>query len=246
MYRTSVILFLCILGLGFNPSLYAQSSYKVTYNISAIKLQGSVDNLDERGKQLTEQVIDRAKNVHYILLANNKHSYFKLQEVLTKESNSPLEDMLFLMAKRFTSFNENVYADPNNQTIVFTKNMVNKEFMVKRSYYDFNWVLQENTKKIIGFNAKKAIGTYYDATSDEELHVEAWFIPSLPLQFGPDIFMGLPGLILEVSLKGAIVTAINIETNVNLEIDKIDDSQAMSQEEFEDLRKNLTKKYIDD
>ncbi|MCF6295088.1 MAG: GLPGLI family protein, partial [Flavobacteriaceae bacterium] len=108
------------------------------------------------------------------------------------------------------------------------------------------WIIKDGNKKILGFDAKKAEGNYYDPVTNRELKVEAWFIPSIPIQSGPDIFMGLPGLIAEVDLKGAVITVKKIETNQNLEIEKLDDSKAITQQEYEDIIKNLTKKFIDD
>ena len=58
--------------------------------------------------------------------------------------------------------------------------------------------------------------------------------------------MGLPGLIAEVYFKGAVVTAKNIEQCDDLEIEKIEDSKAMTQKEFEDLISRLTQKFVGD
>lgn len=234
---------LCIFYLGFIPSFYAQTAYKVTYYIAELKLHGSIDNLDEKGKRFAKQVIDYSKDVNYILITNQVDSYFESEDILRRENDSPLEDILSRMAKRFTSFNKMVYANRNEGNIVFVRNIVNQDFIVKRDYFNFNWILKEETKKILCFDANKAEGNYYDPVTNKELKVEAWFIPSIPLQSGPDIFMGLPGLIAEVNLKGAVVTMKKIEQNLNLDIKKLDDSKAMNQKEYEDLIKNLTKKF---
>jgi GLPGLI family protein len=116
---------------------------------------------------------------------------------------------------------------------------------VKRKYFDFNWVLKEENKNILGYNAKKAVGKYFDPVLKKEIEVQVWFIPSIPLQSGPDIFMGLPGLIAEVDLPRAVVKAKKIETNDALNIKKVDDSEAMSQEEFEEVIGNLNKRFED-
>lgn len=236
---------LCIFFLVSISNIYAQITYKVTYFISDIKLQGSIDNLDERGKNFTKQVIARAKDVNYILIANQNESYFELENILKKENDAPVESLLSRTAQRFASFNKKIYANYNKNSIIFIKNLVNQDFIVKCSAIGFNWVIKNDTKKILGFDAKKAEGSYYYPVTSEELKVEAWFIPSIPLQSGPDIFMGLPGLIAEVSLKGAVVTVKKIESNLNLKINKIDDSNAMTQEEYKDLINRLTKKFID-
>jgi len=236
---------LCLFFLGFIPKLYAQTTYKVTYYISEPKLHGSIDNLDEKGKRMTKQVFARAKDLNYILIADQEQSYFELEDILRKENDSPLEGILSKMAARFASFNEKIYANNKGGNIIFVKRLVSQDFIVKRDHYDFNWVIKEDTKKILGYNAKKAVGNYYDYIKNRELKVEAWFIPSIPLQSGPDIFMGLPGLIAEVDLKSAVVTVKKIEPSQKLDINKIDDSKAMTQEEYEDLIKSLTEKYID-
>jgi len=236
---------LCLFSLGIVPNLYAQTTYKVTYHISEPKLLGSKKDLDKKGKQLVEQIVDYAKNINYILITNQNESYFEQENILKKESNNPLEPVLEKMAKRFASFHKAVYANHNEDSIIFIKNLLDQDFKVKRNYYNFNWVLKDDNKKIMGFNAKKALGSYINSVTNKELKVEAWFIPSIPLQSGPDIFMGLPGLIAEINLNKAVITIKKIEKNTNLEINKVDDSKVMTQKEYEVLIKDLTKKFID-
>ncbi|MCB0461674.1 MAG: GLPGLI family protein [Flavobacteriaceae bacterium] len=243
-YRAIKIV-LSIFYLSIITNLYAQTTYKVTYYIAEIKLQGSIDNLDEKGKHFTEQVIDYSKDVNYILIANQDASYFESEDILRKENNSPLEDILLRMAKRFTSFNKNVYANHKEDSIVFVRNLVNQDFTVKRDYFNFNWILKEETKKILGFDAIKAEGNYFDLIINKKLKVEAWFIPSIPLQSGPDVFMGLPGLIAEVNLNGAVVKIKDIVSEQGLVIKLPNITKPLTQKEYESLIENLTKKIKD-
>lgn len=237
---------LCLFFWGIIPSLYAQTTYKVTYYIAEPKIQGPTDDrLDEKSKQLIKQVEAYAKKVNFILIATQDESYFEQEDILKKENDSPLELILLEMAVDFPSFNERVYANHKEDSIIFVEKLVNQDFTVKRGRFDFNWIIKDDNKKILGFDAKKAEGNYYDPVTNKELKVEAWFIPSIPLQSGPDIFMGLPGLIVEVNLKGALVTVKKIDTNLNLDIEKVDDSKAMTQQEYKDLINRLNKKFID-
>ena len=237
---------LCIIAVGFMQNTSAQTTYKVTYHISEIKLHGSIDNLDEKGKQFTQKVIDKANRVNYQLIADPSSSSFKAEDVMRSENESQFDEVLTRMAKRFAGFNEEVYADHDEDSIVYTKNLVNKNFVVKRNFVDFDWEIKKDaSKKIMELDAKKAVGKYYNHVTNEHLTVEAWFVPSIPLQAGPDIFMGLPGLIVEVNLKGAVVSASKIEPVDDLKVEKIDDSKSLSQQEFDDTIKQLTKKYID-
>jgi|GEM_PF-961509 len=242
------VFFLCFF-LGSIPDSYAQKIFKVTYSVVETKIQGSLDNLDNNSKRLYQQIGDYIKNANYILIANPEESFFEQEEALKKESDSPLEHILSRSVQRFTSFNEMVYAKHNVDSIVFARNILNQDFTVKREYFNFNWILKKETRKILNFNVMKAEGSYYHPVTNKELKVEAWYIPSIPIQSGPDIFMGLPGLIAEVNLHGAVVRVKKIEKNVNLKIEKVDDLKAISQQEFEYLIKSLNKKfknYIED
>jgi len=230
---------------GIVLNVHAQNSFKVTYHISEVKLQGSAENLNEEGKHFTQQVIDYSKNVNYILISNQKASYFEAEEGLSKESDSPLEEILSRMSKRFTSFNTKSYINYEQDSIVFVRNLVGQDFTVIRECYNFIWSIKKDSKTILGFEAKKAEGTYHHPVTNKELKVIAWFIPSIPLQSGPDIFTGLPGLIAEVDLQGAVVTAKQIEPNKSMIIKKVDASKAMSQIEFENVIQSLTKKFDD-
>lgn len=241
--------FLVYFFLGSIPSLYAQKTLKATYSVIETKVQGSLDKLDNNSKQLFKQMQAYAKKVNYILIANQEESYFKKEKALTQGSDSPLEHILSRSVQRFTSFNEVVYANHHVDSLVFVRNILNQDFTVKRGYFNFNWILKKETKNILGFNAIKAEGSYHHPVTHKALQVEAWYIPSIPIPFGPDIFMGLPGLIAEVSLQGAVVRVKKIEQNENFEIEKLDVSKAKNQTEFEDLLKGLNKKfksYIDD
>lgn len=236
---------LCLSYMCFVYTLSAQTVYKVTYHISELKSQGSIDNLDERGKRFTKQVIARARNINYILVSNQNESYFEREDILSSEDDSPFNLMLSTTAEAFVSFHEAVYTNHEKDSIILVNHLVNQDFTVKRDFFNFNWIIKDDYKKILGFDVKKAEGSYFDPVINKEHEVEAWFIPTIPLQSGPDIFMGLPGLIAEVNLKGAVVTVKKIESNFDLDIEKIDSSNAMTQREYEDLIEKLTKKFID-
>lgn len=237
---------LCIFLGCLNGNLSAQKSFKVTYGFSEIKLQGSVDSLSEKSQRFSEKVIKYSQKVNYTLFTNKDYSYFEPNNILRKETDSPLTPTLERLVKLFVSFNTKVYSNHKDKKIVFIKKLVSEDFTVKRDYYDFSWVIKDDHKKILGFTARKATGNYYYPVTNEELEVEAWFIPAISLQSGPDIFMGLPGLIAEVNLKGAVITAKKIEKSKNHKIKKIEDSKAMTQEEYEDLISRLTQKFIGD
>lgn len=57
---------------------------------------------------------------------------------------------------------------------------------------EFNWKLEEGTKDILGYNCKKATTQYRGRK------YTAWYTTDIPINNGPYVFQGLPGLIMEL------------------------------------------------
>ena len=93
--------------------------------------------------------------------------------------------------------------DYNFMVINNSKNQKTQKYkLINRDLYEItsptsqlNWKIENQTKKIGEYSCQKAT-LYYCGR-----HWEAWFTKDIPLNFGPYIFSGLPGLIL--SLKDA-------------------------------------------
>lgn len=231
--------------LMFTMPIFSQDGYNVSYFISRTTPHGSIDNLSTQAKQMAQKLLDAAKSVRYTLTINEKSSYFSADDFFSIGESTSLDQIYFDLAKKTTLFNKEIYSNYSNKQMTFVKDLVDKDFIVKTDLIDFKWKLINEEKTIANLNAYKAVGTYFDPIKNKEAVVIAWYVPSIPISGGPDIFMGLPGLIAEVELKGAIVTVEKLEEIKNLEINKIDDSKAMTSNEYHNLIKNLTGKFID-
>lgn len=128
-----------------------------------------------------------------VLLVNKKNNIFLSSKFVEIDSINSLNNY------------EKQYITPQYKTILeFNKN--NSEFTtykkVDLNYYKYNftkkinWKILSATKNILGFRVQKAI-TYYGGRK-----WIAWFTQEIPLQFGPYVFYGLPGLILEINDDG--------------------------------------------
>ncbi|MBB4118472.1 GLPGLI family protein [Mesonia hippocampi] len=229
-----------------NETIQAQDDYKITYAITSIKSQKDINEASDRIKSFYKQVVEYTRNINYTLVVNKKESYFENSDFLTNTNNTPLDDILKKSALRFPNFNENVYVNYLDDYIVFTKKLLGKDFTIKQVPCNFNWDIKKDTRKILGLNVKKAEGFYFNPVLKEKIKVIAWFAPSIPLQSGPDIFMGLPGLIMEVDLKGAIVTVKKIEQIKSGQIKPEKTKNILTQEEYEKQIKALNKKFLDE
>lgn len=240
----NIALIISLILLGISPHLLAQTTVKITYKTEPI-LQGSLDGKSENMKVIVKKIIDHAKKTKYVLLTSPKESFFKKEEVMSKGDKTTYEKIFKEGASRFTGFHEKLYSDYQKTQIIFIQNLAGKEVVVKKQFHDFEWKIKKSSKSILGFATKKAESTYHDPITGDSHTIIAWFAPSIPIRSGPDIFTGLPGLILELELPKAVITAETIEEDEKLEIKKLNDKDALTQKEYEKLISKLNKKLID-
>jgi GLPGLI family protein len=94
------------------------------------------------------------------------------------------------------------FAYPNfTQVIEYKKSDDSFDFIniLSSKYYQFNtkkkinWTISNEKKKIGNFNVTKATAEYGGR------NWTAWFSPDIPFPYGPYVFYGLPGLILDIA-----------------------------------------------
>ena len=112
------------------------------------------------------------------------------------------------------------------------REILEREFLVEDTVAKLSWKLTEETKNILGYNARKAtssrIGTRMQMTMEngamkrEEVgdtsYLTAWFTSEVALPAGPGEWGGqLPGLILELSINNGrtVYTAVQFSAKVN-------------------------------
>lgn len=227
----------------FNSFIYGQNKYRITYNITKLITHVPIDSTEIRMLQMFDKIVEKSKETKYTLFILDQMSFFEMESSLVSDNNK--NDIYENLIHNFFNFNKFVLTKNKADSITFKRNLVGKDILVKMKKFDLKWEIDNETKKINDYEVKKAIGKYYSPTLKTETDIEAWYLPSIPVQAGPDVFMGLPGLILEVHLKGGVITASKIEFVDEINIPRIDESKAISQEKYEKIINDLTKKYID-
>jgi GLPGLI family protein len=87
---------------------------------------------------------------------------------------------------------ENVlYNNYETATTTRSKQVFEKKFLVQDSLVNIEWRLTNETLDIAGFECRKAVGKMFDS-----LYVVAFFTDQIVSSAGPEIYQGLPGLIL--------------------------------------------------
>lgn len=141
--------------------------------------------------------------------------------------------------------NEYYYTNLKTSTILCKKEALGETFIV--SHDMFKWKLTQEEKRIQNYLCKKAIGTKRIINSKGvfKFKIEAWFTPEIPISFAPLDYMGLPGLILELTGTHYYFKAKKIELNTTIhdKIKKPTSGITVSYNEFETLVKNSMQAY---
>jgi GLPGLI family protein len=134
-----------------------------------------------------------------------------------------------------------VFIDLDKEQCIQKKRQVDQYYVYEDSLKKIKWKIENETRKIIGWQCRKAIGVIHDS-----VYVVAFYCPEIVPQGGPELFSGLPGMILGLAIPRYYTTwfATKIEL-ANIDESKITapvikKSKQYSRKEMVDI---LYKKY---
>jgi GLPGLI family protein len=221
-----IVLFIFIGNLSAQTnSLSVNYSLKIGFDESFSKNDALKDYyaLAQKGAQAIKLKLEANKNV----------SYFAMEDIIKNEEI----DFAIAFAEASTSYFIDVKKD---QKTKYESGFFG-EYMIE--YQETTpWKLENETKQI---------GSYlcYKATSEQVVvnpkktfkhPIVAWYCPSIPLNFGPKGYSGLPGLILELQERNTLfgVQKINVAEK-NVIIKKPNDGKIVTQEEFDKITSKI-------
>jgi GLPGLI family protein len=118
-------------------------------------------------------------------------------------------------ASRF--INENVaYIDLDKKERVAKLQFLDNYFVFEDSLLPIKWKIENETRKIAGWECRKAVGRVQDS-----IYVVAFYCPEIIPQGGPEFFSGLPGMILGLAIPRHYTTWFA----TRVEIANIDESK---------------------
>jgi GLPGLI family protein len=124
----------------------------------------------------------------------------------------------------------------NYQTgeIVEEREFMGKKFLVEGEKKETAWKITGKMKSILNFPCIEA------SYSDTSQTVIAYFTASIPISSGPQLYGGLPGLILEINVNDGerLITAVSLDsTEPTVPVQKPDKGKKMNREEFDQMVK---------
>ncbi|MDH7446094.1 GLPGLI family protein [Aquimarina sp. 2201CG14-23] len=197
--KTSQLFSAIILCMIFTFSVKAQQKEKTILKVSYTTSNVS----DFLIGSLKAQIKDPAQYSKVL----NKISAYKIyhtlyQNLKTKESVYILDSVSAV--KGMSTVGHASYTFKDSKKELFGKeNFMGKEFRFKGESENLKWKISNETKEINGYNSRKAI-----LESNPDIYV--WFTTDIPVNAGPYIYYGLPGLVLESNSFFQSITASSI------------------------------------
>lgn len=178
----------------------------------------------------------------YTLTIFDNESYYQKEEKLTNSQSGGG----FSISFSSSGAGNGLYKDISTKQYLTNISSFNKSYTVKDKLENFDWKLSRETKKILGYDVKKATAQV-DSTT-----ITAWYAPALNVKNGPGKYQGLPGLILEIESKdlkskmnsSMVIRVIEVKEVPELKkVDKPKEKNVITNEEFKKIMDEQNEKF---
>jgi GLPGLI family protein len=213
------------------PSFSQIKGGEISYTVSLKFDEGF--SKDKNLKDYYKKAQEGAKKLILTLKFNEKESIFY--------ANDLMEDEEIEWAKSFTETDDIYYVQQNSDNKLLQTEIFQGKYVINYSEKR-TWKLENESKLIDGYLCYKATSELVvkNNVGVFKYPIVAWYCPSIPLNFGPKGYSGLPGLILELQERNTLfgVQKINVAEK-NVIIKKPNDGKIVTQEEFDKITSKI-------
>lgn len=207
--------------------LNAQPYKTVEINYLALLEPFEKEKLEKLDNSLFFEINNYLLNNNYNLkCSNNGFSFTKINNSLHLNENqkmfSEIVDASYLI--------EDYFFDKKNDLLFTPFTNLN---IIKNSNY--NWILTEESKKIENYTCFKATCEIKYLTRHGNYNIRkvtAWYSPEIYFNYGPNGYIGLPGMILEIEFNKTKLVATQITFSKEEEIISFPKNKNVKEEEF--------------
>lgn len=242
-----------LLVLFSSTFLVAQDFQGEVYYKSKTKMrEGSKERMDslkipDDRKKMMQEMIKKMLNKSYILTFNKTTSIYKEEEKLEQPNAGGIS---FKMSSGI------VYKDVSKKSYTSKQENFGKVFLIKDSLKKIDWKLEKESKKIGNYLAFKATAlveykerfgrprrgkeSKTDSITIKKPKMKkltVWYTPEIPISNGPELYQGLPGLILELNIGRTqlIATKIVLNPKEKITIEEPKKGKVVSQAEYDKI-----------
>lgn len=228
------LLFVTIFSLNF---LNAQEFVVIEYELHKSTDKIAFDKLSE-GKvsdDFMKQLIDKLfQTFSYQLVTNKNESNFSWME---KINNSQENDMFSKMFPADMGDIGLLYKDLKEKKYLWDKDD-DDHLVVSDSLKKFDWQITNEKSEILGYEVRKA------TAEKDSTKYEAWYASKLNISNGPELYDGLPGLILKtVEIRNTDLgeftntyLAVSLKVDKKKKITKPEKGKFISNDEYQKIK----------
>ena len=174
----------------------------------------------------------------YLLTFNKEESIYKEDEALSSPQPGSSSGIMVSVS----GGSDLLYKNTKQQRFTNQNEVMGKVFLIKDSLNTINWKLEKETKNIGEYTCFKATTTRTDTMQlngeekeTKEVTITAWYTPQIPVNNGPSMYHGLPGLILEANDGSEVIVCSKIVLNPDdkTTISEPSKGKEVSQKEFD-------------
>jgi GLPGLI family protein len=178
------ILFCFIMNAQAQFTMAGKIEYERRVNIYA--QMAEMDN-NEWFEKLKAQ-IPKFSSSYFDLLFDTAHTLYKPGRQVEQHS-------LLKMFGGGPAMENIVYTDLKTEKVTAAKKVYEQKFLVQDTMRKMDWVIKDEIRTIADFKCRKAVGRMCDS-----VYVVAFYTDDIAVGGGPEMFSGLPGMILEVAI----------------------------------------------
>lgn len=234
-YHFNTILFLIFIQLSFGQN---NISYKIIYKQKYLKTSSNKEK-KESFKNFENRILKDINNLKFSLEFNRtKYSFKRIKKM-------ELDTRGIKLALSLGSGKGVYYGDIEKNIRLHKKNSFGSDFIIKSSFNELKWDIQNETKIIGGYKCRKATlyEDIYTSKGKKKRLVVAWFTTQIPSNFGPAGYGNLPGLIIELNKSGKYVFYVDkiIISKSEIKLNPPKNGKVLTMSEFNLLSKKIQK-----
>lgn len=219
---TTLLLFLSISSLSWAQDFQGKATYK-----SVNKMELQMEGMDPTIQKRVQDMLDKQSRKEYTLAFDAYSSLYTLNESL--DASPQQAGGMTFVGVSVGGGSDEIYKNTKEKRYSSARDLFGKPFVVKDELKAKEWKLTKETKQIGHYTCYKAT---YDReqesfqsisvngeeeskseTTTKTITVEAWYTPDIPVAHGPQMYWGLPGLVMEVKNGNSIIICSEVVLN---------------------------------
>lgn len=200
-----------------------------------INMHAQMDEMeDNEWVQRIKSQLPKFSTAYFDMVFDSSHVSYKPG---TREPENPIR-----MFGSGPATDNVVYTDLSGGTVKSLKTVYEQKYLVQDSLRRLEWKAKDDIRIIAGYKCHKAVSIICDS-----VYVVAFYAEDIPVNGGPEMFSGLPGMILELAIPRLhttwVATKVEAKTPATTEFTIPEKGKKTTQKELNENIKSTFKEW---